>query len=260
MPQDIPLEASEVLAFTPASLAQIEDAPVFRLRASSSRDKRFHRRLLVENGIRFHDREAIRAEVLNGLKALWDTDAFEEHSPVIKALWEARDDFEQQSADAIKNGEPAIEWSYDVDLENAVDDLVRKVTQEWNPLLRMIADNADYGSLAAPLLVAVNVKGFSNLNVKASLDRGYLTLDVAEKIEEALSALERKHGLIEGTAWAELTVACSQRMYLTAEEAGNSASQSPSPTAPAPLSEANTSAKAGKSQASGRSKKTPSAE
>lgn len=260
MPQEIPLEASEVLAFTPASLESIEDAPVFRLRASSSRDKRFHRRLLVEHGIRFHDRDAIRAEVLAGLKALWDEEAFEEHSPVIKALWDARDEFDQQNADAFKKGEPELEWSYDADLENAVDDLVRKVTQEWNPLLRMIADNADYGSLAAPLLVAVNVKGFSNLNVKASLDRGYLTLDVAEKVEDALSKLERKHGLIEGTAWAELTVACSQRMYLTEEERGNSASQSPSTTAPAPLSETKTSEPDGKSPASARSKKTRSAE
>lgn len=260
MPQDIPLEASEVLAFTPASLEALEDAPVFRLRAPSSRDKRFHRRLLVEHGIRFHDREAIRAEVLTGLKALWDEEAFEEHSPIIKALWDARDDFDQQNADAFKKGEPELTWTYDAQIEDAVDDLVRKVTQEWHPLLRMIADNADYGSLAAPLLVAVNVKGFANLNVKASLDRGYLTLEVAEKIEEALSALERKHGHIVGTAWAELTVACSQRMYLTEEERGNSESQSPSPTAPAPSNEKKTSEPDGKSPASGSSIETQSTE
>lgn len=255
MPQDIPLEGSEVLSFTPNSLKDLEGAPVFRLRASTSREKRFHRRLLLEQGIRYHDRDTIRAEVLSGLKELWDEDAFLQHSPVIKALWEARDDFELQLKD-----DPNLEWSYDAELENAVDELVRKVSQEWKPLRIMVADNADYGSLAAPLLVMVTVSGFAGLEVKALKDRGYLTLETVEAVEAALSALEKRHGLVQGTAWAELTVACSQRMYLTEEEAGNSESPSPSETAPAPLSETNTSGKDGKSPELELSSETPETE
>lgn len=242
MPQDIPLEASEVLAFTPASLAKFDGAPVFRLRASTARDKRFHRRLFLEHGIRYHDRDTIRAEVLNGLEQLWDADAFAEHSPVIKALWDARDDYELQLKD-----DPSLEWSYDAEIENAVDELVRKVSQSWQPLRVMIADNGDYGAMSGALLVAVTVQTFAGLPVKALKDRGYTTVETAEAIETALSDLEKQHGVPEGTAWAELIIACSQRMYLDKEEAGNSASQSPSPTAPAPLSETNTSGKDGKS-------------
>ena len=255
MPQDIPLEASEVLAFTPASLAKFDDAPVFRLRASTTRDKRFHRRLLLEYGIRYHDRDAIRAEVISGLENLWDVDAFAQHSPVIKALWEARDDFEAQLKD-----DPSLEWSYDPEIESAVDELVRKVSQEWRPLRTMIADNADYGSMSGPLIVAVTVQGFSGLDVKVLKDRGYITLETAEEIEVALSALEAKHGLPDGTAWSELIIACSQRMYLDKEEAGNSASQSPSPTAPAPLSETKTLEEGGKSPELGLSSETPATE
>lgn len=260
MPQDIPLEASEVLAFTPASLAKFDGAPVFRLRASTTRDKRFHRRLLLEYGIRYHDRDAIRAEVIAGLESLWDADAFAQHSPVIKALWEARDDFEKQNADAIKKGEPELEWSYDSQIEDAVDELVRKVSQEWKPLRVMIADNADYGAMSGALIVAVTVQTFTGLPVKALKDRGYTTVETAEAIETALSNLENEHGVAEGTAWAELIIACSQRMYLDKEEAGNSASQSPSPTAPVPSSEMSTLAKDGKSPELELSSETPATE
>ncbi len=259
MPQDIPVEASELLDFTPDSLKDIERAPVFVLRASTSREKRYHRRLLLEQGIRYHDREDVRAEVLNGLKELWDADAFAEHGPIIKALWTARDDFEQQDADAIKKGEPRLVWSYDPEIETAVDELVRKVSQEWRPLRSMIADNADYGSMAAPLLVVVTLKRFTGLDVRLRTERGYFTIETVEAIEEALSKFERDNGLIEGTAWAELTVACSRRMYLSEEERGNSESQSPSTTAPETSNEKATSEKAGKSPASGRSRKIPAA-
>lgn len=260
MPQDIPFEASEVLAFTPACLSHVEHAPVFRLRATTGRDKRFHRRLLLEEGIRYHDREVIRAEVLNGLKNMWDETTFDEQSRWVIDLWQARDDFDQQNADAIKNGEPELEWSYDSEVENAVDCLVRKVSQEWKPLASMIADNGDYGSMAGPLIVAVTVNGLSGLEVKLRKDRGYLTVDSAEAIEAALSRLEKKHDLVEGQAWSELVVACSRRLYLMEEEAGNSASQSPSPTAPQPSSGMNTSVPAGKSPELELSSEIPSTE
>lgn len=255
MPQDIPLEASEVLAFTPASLAKFDGAPVFRLRASSPREKRFHRRLLLEYGIRYHDRESIRAEVLKGLEELWDTDSFPGHAAHIKMLWDARDDYEAQLKD-----DPSIVWSFDAEIEQVVDELVRKVSQEWRPLRTMIADNADYGAMSGALIVAVTVQTFSGLDVKALKDRGYTTVETAEAIETALSDLEKEHGVPEGTAWSELIIACSQRMYLDKEEAGNSASQSPSTTAPAPLSETNTSEKDGKSPELELSSETPATE
>lgn len=252
MPQDIPVEGSELLPFTPDSLKDIEGAPVFVLRASTSREKRYHRRLLLEQGIRYHDREDIRAEVLNGLKELWDAEAFEQHGPVLKELWSARDDFEKQLKD-----DPELVWSYDAEIEDAVDELVRKVSQEWRPLRSMIADNADYGSMAAPLLVVVTLKRVTGLDVKLRTERGYFTIETVEAIEDALSAFEKANGLVVGTAWAELTVASSRRMYLSAEESGNSASQSPSRTAPEPSNETKTSEPVGKSTASARSKKTP---
>lgn len=232
MPQDIPVERSEVLPFTPDSLKSIEGAPVFVLRASTSREKRYHRRLLLENGIRFHDNDAMRRETETGLKALWGDEQFEEFFPFVKSVWEARDDFELQRKD-----NPELKWEFDADTEAKVDEVIRKVTQQWGPLCVMIADNAEYAEMSFPILCAVTIKSFTGLDVKSRIDRGYLTLATVEAIQEALSEFEREHGLVEGQAWMELSIKCSQRMYLSKEEAGNSASQSPSVTAPAPSTE-----------------------
>ncbi len=252
MPQDIPVEASELLVFTPASLENIEGAPTFSLRASTTREKRFHRRLLLESGIRYHDKDAMRRETETGLKTLWGDDQFAEFFPFVKDLWDARDDYELQAKD-----DPELKWEFDPATEAKVDEVIRKVTQQWEPLCVMIADNADYGEMSFPILAAVTIKSFTGLEVKRRIDRGYFTLETIEALQEALSKFEKANGLPEGIAWTEVCIACSRRMYLTKEEEKNSVSQSPSPTAPAPLTETNTSEPGGKSPELELSTETP---
>jgi hypothetical protein len=251
VPQDIPLDASDVLSFTPASLEKIEGAPVFTLRACTMREKRFHRRLLLESGIRFHDIAKMRAEMLNGLRHLWTPEAFDAHAPMVKALWEARDEFALQQKD-----DPDLEWSYDAEIEEAVDALEDKIAKSWPRLCEMVADNADYSELTFPIIAAVVVQDITGLPVRKDMDRGYLTLAMMEKVAEELVALERRHGLKEGMAWMELSVACSKRMFLTKDEEKNSESPSPSEMTQPASNETNTSAPDGKSTGSARSKKT----
>lgn len=252
MPQDIPLEASDVLVFTPASLENIEGAPSFTLRACTQRDKRFHRRVMLECGLRYHDMDAIRAEMLKGLRAMWTPEAYEQHAPVVKELWEARDQFELQRKD-----EPELEWSYDPEIEAAVASLLEKVAQEWGPLCTMIADNADYSELTFPILNAVVVKEFTGLETPRDLDRGYLTVTTLERVAEELAAIEKRNGLPTGVAWLDLSIACSKRMRLDQDEEKNSESPSPSQTTQPASTETNPSEKVGKSKASARSAKTP---
>lgn len=225
MPQDIPLEASETLAFTPPSLASIEGAPSFTLRAPTTRDKRYHRRLHVEEGLQHHGADAIRTEVLAGLKALWSPDAYAEHAPVIEAYWDATDAFVTEKAK-----DPDLQWSYDAEIEAAVQDLTQRVAQAHKPLRRMMADNADFGEMSFPLMVAVVVKNWTGLEFKPVREGGYLTLDSASSLAEALAAIEKANGLDEGAAWVELAVACTNRMYLDPDTAKNSDSPAPSPT------------------------------
>lgn len=232
MPQDIPVEGKQLLAFTPDCLKQIEDAPVFMLRANTEREKMFHRRLIIESGMEFHDKDALREEVLNGLKAIWDEESFAEHSPVIKAFWEAQDEFELQRKD-----NPELEWSYDAEIEAAYDDMLRKITKNWPRLREMHADNDHYGRMSFPILAAVTIKTFTGLDVRKRIDRGYLTLDTIAAIREALDKFEQANDLPPGLAWMELCTACARRQKLMEEEEGNSASQSQSPTAPQPSTE-----------------------
>lgn len=228
MPQDIPLEAADTLDFTPESLAHLEPAPVLMLRAATTRDKRFHRRLMLEEGLQHHDMDAIRAEVLAGLKAGWSPDAYAEHAPKVEAYWESTDDFALQKA-----ADPDLEWSYDVDLEAAVTDLTKWVASSWKPLRQIIADNSDFAEMAFPVLAAVVVKDWTGLSVQPKRTRNYLTLDSIMEMVDALAALERANGLEEGTAWLQLGIACTNRMYLSETAAGNSDAGSQSETPPA---------------------------
>lgn len=256
MPQDIPLEASEALAFTPSSIASLPGAPAFTLRAATPREKRMYRRFMLEEGLRLHSEDAIRAEVRAGLKAMWSDESFDQHMPMVEDYWSALDDFVLQRKD-----HPDIKWSYDPDLERAIGELIMRIEDAWKPLRLMRADNADFSEMTLPIMVAVVVSNFTGIDVAHRVDRGYLTLQAAENIREALSKFEKvhakEHGLTPGTAWLELFTACSRRMYLDEDEAGNSESPSPSSTPPELSSEPITSGTDGKSPASASSTETP---
>ena len=222
MPQDIPVEASEDLAFTPKSLEDRDQKPVFILRAVTSRDKRYHTRLYRENGLRLHNAEALRREVLDGLKALWTDEQFEQHSPIIKAYWDAQDEFELQFKD-----DPSLVWAYDAQIEAAISELIGRIEESHAPLRKMIADNAEFGQMLIPVMAAIVIKNWRGISHKRVLDRGYLDLECAE---ELIDHIEEKFGK---EAVTELFLACAGRMRLDEETAGNSASGSPSETTPA---------------------------
>lgn len=252
MPQDIPAEASETLAFTPPCLANCDDPPRFILRAVTKRDERFFRRLSREQGITRHSDEALRAEILSGLERLWSPADFAEHKPVLEAYWQTLDEFVAQRKD-----DPDLKWEYDPDIERAITVLVEKVQDAHAPLRRMLADNLDADEMTPKLMLAIAVKSWEGLDVARELDRGYITLDCAETLQEALRDYEKvKLGeKVPAIAGTELFVACVRRFRLDEEEEKNSASPSPSETIPPP-SETGTESSDGTSPASATSKKT----
>lgn len=232
MPQDIPLEASERLAFTPPSIAKVEGAPVFHLRAATQREKRFRRRLLSEEGVTFHEEQDIRDEILTALRTtLWGEEKFAAHSGKLLDYWSALDDFRLQKKD-----NPDLEWSYDEEIERAVIALLRDVEVAWKPLGRMKADNIDFNEIFLAATVAAVVDTFTELDVKVTRDRGYLTIDSVDAIGQRLSKFAEKHapgpkaGMAGQMAWLELVNACQGRMALDEEEEKNSESPSPSET------------------------------
>lgn len=244
MPQEIPVEASETLVFTPAALENMDPQPIFVLRAMTARDKRFHLRLYREQGVTLHQGPAFRDETLAGLKDLWTPEDFDNYAPRIKAYWDAQDDHALQSKD-----DPDLPWAFDPAEEERIKLLLSKVDEAWAPLRRMYADNAEFGQMVVPLMVAAVVKSWSGVDVPIHRDRGYLSVDCAEALCEAVN-------LLNPTALSELFVACADRITLNKEEAKNSESPSPSKTTQSASSE--TSPKVdGKSPASASSTEIP---
>lgn len=228
-PQDIPLEQSERVDFTPASLKDVPSAPVFVLRSPTRRDERHHRRLIREEGIVRHPEESIRAEIFTALKALWSPEDYDQHAPRIREYFEALDAYRLQLAD---DPDLTFEWDGEEAIQRVVSDAVRT----WPELRRMTADNAEANEMQAPLIAAVIVESWTGLATRRELDRGYLTTGCAESLIADLGAFEKanekKHKLKAGTAALELFVAAMNRLYLSDEEVGNSASPSPSPSPP----------------------------
>ena len=257
MPQDIPAEASEELAFTPKSLEFLGDkAPVFLLRVPTGREKRFIRRLYARNGLQRHSQQDIRAELLRGLEALWDKEVFERNSAMLAEYWSATDDFALQA-----KADPDIVFTYDPEITAACKAMPAKVAKYWPQLGEMLADNADFDELNDTIQLAVVVRDWRNFDEPVRLDDGYLTLDCAEKVMTRLDRLQKHHAelaaLPPNDLATELLLACWKRMRLDEEEAGNSESPLPSETTPAASTVTPRRTARGKSPASASSAKTP---
>jgi len=245
VPQDIPVEASETLAFTPPSLEDHDPKPVFMLRAVTSRDKRFYRKLM-RSETSAYGIDAFRREFIAGLEALSDKASFAKYEPRIRALWERRDEFELQSKD-----DPDLKWDFDPEEEGLLNVILGEVEAEWRAIKRMKAANADFQEMLAPITIATVVKSWSGFDVRRELSAGYLSLDCAVSLFESL---EEQSPL----AASELFVACTKRMTLEKDEEKNSASPSPSETTPPASTPMTTSAEAdGKSPASAVSTEIP---
>lgn len=250
MAQDIPLEGSEKLAFTPTCLADFgERPPVFTLRTWTTREKREERKLQVRLGMRVWGKDAMRAEIRNGLKNLWTPDQAEAHLPLIDAYWEAQDNFDLQSAD-----DPELVWEYDQDLENKIIEVLDRIGKVWPPLLEMQADNADFGAMISLVWLAIGVESWTGLNTPVERAGGYLTIDCVERM---VAELDRMGTKAKGQPVVELVSAVVKRKRLEDDDAGNSASPSPSETTQAASNPTSTSEQDGKSPASASSSTTP---
>lgn len=222
-PADIPVEASETLAFTPPSLEGLKNPPVFTLRAVTSRDKRHHRRMVREAGITRHSDEDLRALARSELRRLWGEENFSQFIVHIEEYWHAVDDWVLQVKD-----DPAITFSFDEEKMAAIDELTKRLYQNSPAYRSALADNADAGEQSPLLVMAVVIRGASGVEGLSSTGEMFHTLEDMDALRDRMREFDREAGSEEGTAFNELFVACARRMRLLPEEAKNSASPSPS--------------------------------
>lgn len=249
-----PYEAGEIERFTPASLANLENPPVFRLRAASRRERRRYDRLLIEEGLRRHDKEALREELIRGLHALSSPDEVERWEPLLRQHWEAVDEFSKESRDAEDGA--SVEFVAPGPSEETVQSLLRGIHENWAPTRKLAADNLVFNREAPALLISVVLSGWSGLPTPFASREGTIPLDTMDKLDTDLSALEEAHGLKPGTAFVELYIAATNRMFLSADAEKNYSSPAPSPTDQQPSTNGPAST-AGTSTASAISEPTP---
>lgn len=221
-PHEIPVEASDTLAFIPSSLAEIEKPPVFTLRAITERDRRFFRRMQTEEGVDAHSDKAIRDATRSELKRLWSPEDFEVGIARLEAYWHAVDDWALQRKD-----DPDLKFEFDPAEREDIDELSDRLAQASPVLRRMQADNEDAAYMRPLIFVATAVERFDNLDVKLQRAGGYLSLECAVAIRKELRALGEANKLdLADLPFLELMGACAKRFRIGEDAEKNSASPS----------------------------------
>jgi tellurite resistance protein len=243
MPHSIPVEASDMLAFTPSCLANTPGAPVFHLRTITWREEQYYKRLLREATLVQHSESEMRETMREELERLWTSEAFSRAIEVLEAYWQAVDSFALEKKE---NSDAAFDFA---DMAE-IDDLDVNLRRFSPKIARMVADNAEAADVLPLLFVAVAVARVDGLSDPLPYTGGFLSIDGAAAIMGQLKAVAGDNA---GTAWAELMVASIRRMRLSGEQEKNSESPLPSDTPPA---SSNTATAPGKSRASERSTET----
>lgn len=243
-------EAGELVDYTPDSLANIAAPPVFRLRPATERDKRLIKKLIFKEGLVRHSDQALRDEMLRGLKALWSENIFTENEGRLRAYWDALDQYEAHVAGIPFADRPAFEHAD----STAMDELSERVRRSWGPLRDMGADNAEFDEVWPKLIASVVIAGWSGLNASYSREDGMVTMEAMEAAREALTSLEvqaaadKVEGIaFPGSAFLELITRAIGMFQLSKGEEKNSVSPSKSDPPPSTLK------KAGRDKASGSS-------
>ncbi|CDO34044.1 hypothetical protein [Novosphingobium sp. KN65.2] len=247
-----PLEAGEAEPFVPASLAHLPDPPTFYLRWGTPREKEQQRRVMDEEGAVMHAEEAMRGELLKGMRKLFSEEDFAAWEPVAKSWWDARDAHERENKDVPADEQEAFVF----DREDMLIEILEQVARDWRPYRLMTADNNAYQRMLGHVINSVIIERFENVDVPVQKRGRYLTFDSARALAEKLDRLGREHAADAVLRPAqELGLECMKRLYLDKDAEKNSAS--PAPSDPTPdTSKTGAGEKSGSSKASARSKRT----
>lgn len=246
-----PLEAAEPEAFTPASLKDIENAPVLHLRYGTPRDREQQRRVMDEEGAVMHTDQAMRDELIKGLRELLGDEAGQWEAEA-RSFWDAQEAFEKEVADIPEAERPKFAFEN----EDLLMEVLEQVARDWRPFRRMQADNNAYSRFLGHAMNSVIIVGVENLDVEIKRVGKYVSFDTAMAIADKLDTIARDHKISTGIRPSqELGLECIGRLHIGKERAGNSAS--PAPSEPTPeSSKTGTEPEAGPSQAPARSKRT----
>ena len=208
----VPVEANEIADFTPASLINVPDAPVFRLRAPDERNMRRYQALVEDDNLRRYSAEEFIAEKEVAIKTLWSD---EDAQPILGRFR----NIDQCVKQKIELTDEDVAWSAELD-----DTLI----ENHRPLAVMRRKTNDYFEYSPRYAIGTMLMGWKNLDMPFRLDVGYMKTSDVVTLAKHLIAIEEKaladkvEGVgLTGTAFLELWVACLDRSRLTGDEEKN---------------------------------------
>ena len=247
----IPLSSSEMTTWSPPSLANLEPRPVFRFRVPTPRSRRDFRYALVGEGLRYHAQEAVEAEALRAMRALWsgDDDQLRANETRLTTFWEtlrqAQTDktivIDQQEAETVINA-------------------LTQISDAWPMLRQMNADNLRFNDDARKIAIGMFVAGWSGLETSFRMENGRIPLDLIDAVQEELDAIDDRamadkvEGVV-GIAFMELGNHAMSLLNLGADTEKNS----PSPSLPSGTPDGSTAAGSAANMKPDVSATTPSA-
>lgn len=216
-----PVEASEVDSFTPSSLRNIPTPPAFKFRTVNHRLKRAFRQTAKVEGLEYHSLNDIRDCILEGFKANYTPESYEQGEPRLKAYWEAVDH-------ALKEREKLQMSEAEIAHANA---LISAIVESWLPARVMLAQLDTYNEMIGKIAISVFCIGWSDLNVTFKREADVIPLETVDDVEDALAAAEAQNakadGVLKGLAFIELCNHALSCLGLAKEEEKNSSSLSP---------------------------------
>lgn len=220
----IPVEASEIEHFTPASLKEKmgDDAPVFRLRAPSERHLRQWQRMCGYDGLESFSMAQFDAEKRKAIPVLWPDEA------------RAREYADQFDMLAAKRGQGMELTPEELAWSEQLDD---QLFANWPRLREMETLANEYMTYAPRHAIAVYCAGWSNLDAPCAIEGGIVTAASVRKARKALMTLGEEHYPGQGSLpFIELYAAAMRRLSLDEDEEKNS----PAPSQPSTTPDAST--------------------
>ena len=215
----IPVEANEIAEFTPASLINVPDAPVFRLRAPDERNMRRYQQMCEDRNLLLVTQRAIDAVTEAGITQLYSE---EEASEIISRYRTLRAQEEQK----IEVSAADEKWLA------LLDETIRQNYEDSDtgvkPLAVLYRKQNQYWRETPELIISTMVVGWKNLDLPFRLDAGYLKIVDVTKLSEKLIEIEEsaKQQEVEGVsltgiAVMELWTECLTRSRMTEDEEKN---------------------------------------
>ena len=215
----IPVESSEIQAFTPESLKETmgDSAPVFHIKAPSERAVRRFRQLIGDDGLEIFSQGQFDAEKLRAIDMYWSEDIARQYKDQFKTLLEKQ----KQNIDLT---EEELAWL------SRLEDQIYDLHSDIKIMARKTGEFKLYSPRHA---FAAYITGWDNLDVPFRLKAGVVDADTITAMTKALERLGKKHCPdAPGLPFVELYADVGKRLNMDEDEEKNSPAPSPDISSP----------------------------